>query len=125
MTFHGNPIYWLQQFPNKQIGCGSGERLDGCKVILLEAKRSYRMQERCTPALRNAANSLKLRNAVHTLLAAALRDFCFIIEIVDFLDFYCIWHLVGFGGMENYPTVCCSDLPTILEYSNMPQHREV
>jgi hypothetical protein len=35
-------------------------------------------------------------------------------KIQDFLIFGLIWHLEGFGSMENTPTGCGSDLPTIL-----------
>ena len=35
-------------------------------------------------------------------------------KIRDFLIFCLIWHLEGFGSMENTPTGCGSDLPTIL-----------
>ena len=35
-------------------------------------------------------------------------------KIRDFVIFGLIWHLEGFGSMENTPTGCGSDLPTIL-----------
>ena len=35
-------------------------------------------------------------------------------KIRDFLIFGLIWHLEGFGSMENTPTGCGSVLPTIL-----------
>ena len=38
-------------------------------------------------------------------------------KIRDFLIFGLIWHLEGFGSMENTPTGCGSDLPTILRIS--------
>jgi hypothetical protein len=36
-------------------------------------------------------------------------------KIRDFLFLGLIWHLEGFGSMENTPTGCGSDLPTILK----------
>ena len=36
-------------------------------------------------------------------------------KIRDFLIFGLIWHLEGSGSMENTPTDCGSDLPTVLK----------
>ena len=36
-------------------------------------------------------------------------------QILDFLIFGLIWHLEGFGSMENTPTGCGSDLHTSAE----------
>jgi hypothetical protein len=38
----------------------------------------------------------------------------FIMKLRDFLVLGFIWHLEGFGSMENTPTGCGRDLPTIL-----------
>jgi hypothetical protein len=35
-------------------------------------------------------------------------------KVRDFLILGIVWHLGGFGSMENAPTGCGSDLPTIL-----------
>ena len=39
-----------------------------------------------------------------SFLGGALRDFDFIIKTIDILDFCRIWHLRGFGSMEDTPT---------------------
>ena len=46
-------------------------------------------------------------------------------KIVDFLDLCRIWHLGGFGQMENAPEGHADDLPTILEFSKTSENREV
>ncbi len=35
----------------------------------------------------------------------------FFVKAFDFVDFCIMWHLGGFGSMENTPTVYGSDLP--------------
>jgi hypothetical protein len=49
-------------------------------------------------------------------LGRALRDFNFIITIDGVPHFSRIWHLGGFGGIGNTPTVWADDLPTILAF---------
>ena len=49
----------------------------------------------------------------------------FIIKLVGFLYFWRIWHLGEIDSMENTPTVCADDLPTILEIFKNTQDREV
>ena len=66
-------------------------------------------------------------DVAYACLGGALR-FCFVVVflIVDFLDFRRIWHLGGFGDMENTPTVCANDLPTFLRnFKNDPKSRSV
>ena len=47
-------------------------------------------------------------------------------KIVDFLDFCRIWHLRGFGRMENTRRGCADDLHTILGiFKNDPKSRSV
>ena len=49
-----------------------------------------------------------------------------IIQFVDFLDFCRMWHLGGFGSMENTPTGHADDLPTIFAvFKNDPKSRSV
>ena len=48
-------------------------------------------------------------------LGGAFREFCILLsKCTMFFDFCRIWHLGGFGHMENTPTVCADDLPSIL-----------
>ena len=58
-------------------------------------------------------------------LGGALRDFKFIMKIRYFLIWGIIWYLEGFGSMENTPTGCGSDLPTILRILKKTENREV
>ena len=52
--------------------------------------------------------------------------FNFISEFIDFLVFCRIWHLGGFGRMENLPTGCADDLYTILgHFRIVPNSRSV
>ena len=60
-----------------------------------------------------------------SFLGGALRDFDFIIKIIDCPDLGCIWHLGGFGRMENTPGGHADDLPAILGISKMTQNREM
>ena len=54
------------------------------------------------------------KGAIH-ILGGALMDFSFYYEKCVFFDFCRIWHLGGFGRMENTPTGYADDLPTILK----------
>ena len=61
-------------------------------------------------------------------LGGALRDFEFYYQNLGFSDVcrILVWHLGGLGSMENTPTGCADDLPTILRNSkNEPKSRSV
>ena len=51
-------------------------------------------------------------------LGGALRNHCF------GFDFCCIWHLEGFGSMENTPMGRADDLPTVLGIFKNDPNRE-
>ena len=48
------------------------------------------------------------------------------VEIIDFVLSCRILHLGGFGSLENTPTVCGDDLPSIVKnFKNDPKSRSV
>jgi hypothetical protein len=49
----------------------------------------------------------------------------FMISNIAIIDFWIIWHLGGFGSMQNTPTGCGSHLPTTLKTFKIHQNREV